>query len=85
MSLLDYFRSNKKKSASVAKERLQMIIVAREPGSDTARLDKLRQDVIALVTTFLKCSEDSVNVTLETDDERSVLELNVSLPETTTL
>ena len=49
MRLLDYFRSSKKKSASVAKERLQ-ILVAHERASKNqpSYLPQLKQELLAM-------------------------------------
>jgi cell division topological specificity factor len=84
MSILDYFRSNKKpNTASLAKERLQ-IIVAHQRGQRGAPdyLPKMKQEIIEVIRKYVHISEDQVTVQLDqNDDNLSVLELNVTLPD----
>ncbi len=84
MALIDYFKSNKKQtSASVAKDRLQ-IIVAHQRGerSGPDYLPKMKQEIIEVIKKYVTISEDQVSVQMEqNDDNLSVLELNVTLPE----
>ena len=82
MSLLDYFRSSKPSSASVAKERLQ-ILVAHERASrnQPSYLPKLQQELLAVIRKYVNVEEDAISVNFEQDDEQEVLELNIILPE----
>lgn len=83
MSLLDYFRSSKKNTASTAKERLQ-IIVAHERRRRTSPdyLPQLERDILEVIRKYVDIADDQVSVTLEkSSDELSVLELNVTFPE----
>ena len=73
MSFLDYFKGKKNKSASVAKERLQ-IIVAHERGQ-REQPDYLPQ------RKYVQISDDMVQVEVDRNESCSVLELNVTLPE----
>lgn len=84
MSLLDYFRSSKPSSASVAKERLQ-ILVAHERASrnQPSYLPKLQQELLAVIRKYVNVEEDAISVNFEQDDEQEVLELNIVLPEET--
>lgn len=84
MSFLDYFRSKKevKDSASLAKERLQ-IIVAHERGarSQPDYLPKMQQEILDVISRYVDIDRDKVNVSFDNTDDCSVLELNVTLPE----
>ncbi|MFN3579321.1 MAG: cell division topological specificity factor MinE [Pseudomonas sp.] len=84
MSLFDYFRDRKKQTstASVAKERLQ-IIVAHERGqrSQPDYLPQLQQEIIDVISKYVKIDRDQVHVALENQDDCSILELNITLPE----
>ena len=85
MSLLDYFRSSKPSTASVAKERLQ-ILVAHERASrnQPSYLPKLQQELLAVIRKYVSVEEDAISVNFEQDDEQEVLELNIILPEEAT-
>ncbi len=82
MSLLDYFRSSKPSSASLAKERLQ-ILVAHERASKNqpSYLPKLQQELLAVIRKYVCVEEDAISVNFEQDDNQEVLELNIVLPE----
>ncbi|WP_115718082.1 cell division topological specificity factor MinE [Gallaecimonas mangrovi] len=83
MSFLDYFRANKKKSASLAKERLQIIVAhERTKRSGPDYLQDLERDILAVIMKYVQISPEQVSVALEhRDDELSVLELNITLPD----
>lgn len=83
MALLDYFRSSKKKSASLAKERLQ-IIVAHERGKRAGPdyLPQLQRDLLEVIRKYVSIDEDQVKVQLDhKGDDLQVLELNILLPD----
>lgn len=84
MSLLDVFRLKKQSSASIAKERLQ-IIVAHErnrTNEGMINLQRLKQRLLDVIREECPSVEsDAVNVTLDRDNQHSILELNVTLPD----
>ncbi|MCK7542888.1 cell division topological specificity factor MinE [Marinobacter bryozoorum] len=83
MSFLDYFRSRKNTgSANVAKERLQ-IIVAHERGKreQPDYLPELQRELVAVIRKYVQIEDDQVQVELDRNEDCSVLELNVTLPE----
>jgi cell division topological specificity factor len=85
MSIFDLFRKQQKQTqntAAIAKERLQ-IIVAHSRGKNE-KLDfmaKLQSELIEVISRYVKIDKDQVRVALERNDECSVLELNITLPE----
>ena len=83
MALLDYFRSNKKNSASVAKERLQIIVAhERRRRNSPSYLDQLERDILEVIRKYVQISEDQVSVHLDQrSEDLAVLELNVTLPD----
>jgi cell division topological specificity factor len=82
MSLLDYFRSSKVSSASLAKERLQ-ILVAHERTSinQPSYLPKLQKELLEVIRKYVNVSEDAISVSFEQDDKQEMLELNIVLPD----
>ncbi|MDD2760113.1 MAG: cell division topological specificity factor MinE [Methylomonas sp.] len=82
MSLLDYFRSSKPSSASVAKERLQ-ILVAHERASrnQPSYLPQLQQELLAVIQKYVNVGQDAITVNFEQDGNQETLELNIVLPE----
>jgi len=82
MSFFDYFKSNKKNTASIARERLQ-IIVAHERGKreQPDYLPQLQQEILAVIRKYVNVGQDQVHVQLDKNDDCSILELNITLPE----
>lgn len=83
MSILDYFlRRKKTASASVAKERLQ-ILVAHERNQRNAPdyLPMLQQDILEVIRKYVDIDQDQIAVEIDNSDDCSVLELNITLPE----
>ena len=81
MSIFDYFKTNKANSASLAMERLQ-VIVAHERGmrNQPNYLPKMQQEIIEVIKKYIPIDNDQVSVTLDNNDGCSILELNVTLP-----
>ena len=80
-SLLDYLRSSKPKSASVARERLQLIL-AHEGGRNAPDfLPQLRQDLIAVLTKYVAIDPEQIKMHYGRHDSYDLLELNIVMPE----
>lgn len=79
MNIFDYFRHNKKTSAVVAKERLQ-IIVAHQRGANNEFLPLLQKELIQVISKYVDIDPTQVKVELGKTGDTSVLELNVALP-----
>ncbi|HCW91105.1 MAG TPA: cell division topological specificity factor MinE [Marinobacter sp.] len=82
MKFLDYFKSKKSGTASVAKERLQ-IIVAHQRGEreQPDYLPQMQQEILQVIRKYVQISDDMVQVEVDRSDNCSILELNVTLPE----
>ena len=83
LSYLSYLRLQRKTSAAVAKERLQ-IIVAREraqrDGSDGPDyLPMLKDELLKVIAKYVRVNQDAVKIQLEREGEYEVLELNITL------
>lgn len=84
--ILNIFQQNKKSSASVAKERLQ-IIISHERGKNQRAnlLAGLQQELVDVIARHLKIDaslvKDQVRLDLAQSQGHSVLELNITLPD----
>ncbi|MXP67377.1 cell division topological specificity factor MinE [Pantoea sp. Aalb] len=87
MALLDFFLSRKKNTANIAKERLQIIVAERRKhDSEPHYLPQLKRDILDVICKYVKIDPDMVTVQLEhKENDISILELNVTLPEEETL
>jgi len=82
MSLLDYFRSTKKPSANLARERLQVLVAHERAGRNApSYLPQLQQDILEVIKKYVSIDSDDVSLKIDRDDEQDVLELNITLPE----
>lgn len=80
MSLRDYLRK-RRTTASVAKERLQIIISHERKKHAPDYLPKLQEEILKVIAKYIRIDKDQVNVNLERMGDNAVLELNVTVPE----
>jgi cell division topological specificity factor len=81
MAILDFFRRRRPASASVAKERLQIILShERAHRSAPEFLPALQQDIIRAVGKYLPIDPERVTVQFDQREACAVLELNIALP-----
>ncbi len=82
--LIDYLKGGEKKSAAVAKERLQIILAHERAGRGTSAPDylpALQEELMAVIAKYIHVDRDAFKVQLGKHDQYDVLELNVTLPE----
>lgn len=84
MSFLNFFLGERKATASVAKERLQ-IILAHERNGARGRapdyLPALQRELMAVLAKYVKVNPDDVKVLVEHKDNLDVLDIKIELPE----
>ncbi len=84
MSILSFLLGEKKKSANVAKERLQIILAHERSGRNAAEpnyLPELQRDLIAVLSKYVKINADDIKVSLDRQDNLEVLEVKIELPD----
>ena len=83
MGFLSFMLGEKQKSASVAKERLQIILAhERTPRSASPDyLPALQRDLVAVISKYIHINPDDIKVHLEREDNLEVLEVKIELPE----
>lgn len=82
MSLLDYFRGKRKPSASIAKERLQIILAHEHSGyEEPDYLPALKREILEVVSKYVAVNKEDIQVNLEKEGNCEILELNISLPD----
>jgi cell division topological specificity factor len=83
-SFLSFLLGEKKKSASVAKERLQIILaherVGRNPGQPDY-LPALQRDLVAVIGKYIRIDPHDIKVHLDRHDNLEVLEVKIELPD----
>lgn len=84
MALRDYFLKSrqKKNSASIAKERLQILVahdrVSQHKGS---YLPQLKEDILRVIRKYVPVDPSAVTVQLDKENDQEILELNIILPD----
>ena len=85
MSLLSFLLGEKKKTASVAKERLQIILAHERsggnPGLSPDYLPALQRDLIAVISKYVKIDPAHLKVDIQKQDNFEVLEVKIELPD----
>jgi cell division topological specificity factor len=85
MSLLTAFLGEKKNTASVAKERLQIILAHERTGrggnASPDYLPALQRELLAVVLKFVQIKPHDVKVNVERQDNLEVLEVKIELPD----
>lgn len=83
-SFLSFLLGEKKKTASVAKERLQIILAHERSGSRSHQPDylpALQRDLVAVISKYISIEPEDIKVNLERQDNLDVLEVKIELPD----
>ena len=82
MGLMDLFRTPRKGSANVAKERLQILVAHdRSERNRPSYLPKLQKELLEVIRKYVQVDPDAISVNYEQEDKREILELNIVLPD----
>jgi len=83
-SFLSFLLGENKKTASVAKERLQIILAHERSGRNASQPDylpALQRELVAVISKYIKISSQDIKVHLEKQDNLEVLEVKIELPD----
>jgi len=81
VKLLEFLKRERKKSASVAKERLQIIVAHQRSQRDQPDyMPMLEKELLEVIRRYVNVDQEAINISLDREDDCSVLELNVTLP-----
>lgn len=84
MSLIARLFGSKQETASVAKERLKIILAHERSALDTSKpdfLNDLQKDLVEVISKYIKINTDDIKVNLERQDNLEVLEVKIEMPE----
>ena len=82
-TFLSFLLGEKKKTAAVAKERLQIILAheRRRGGVQPDYLPALQRDLVAVIGKYIKIDPNDIKVQLDRQDNLEVLEVKIELPD----
>ena len=84
MGFLSFFLGEKTKTASVAKERLQIILAHERSGRGGSRADylpALQRELLAVISKYVSIRPEDIKVQLDRQDNLEVLEVKIELPD----
>ena len=83
MSLISFLLGEKKKTASIAKERLQIILAHERSGRPGASdyLPALQRELVAVISKYVSIKPEDIKVHLEKQDNFDILQVKIELPE----
>ncbi|GAB2902234.1 cell division topological specificity factor MinE [Paralcaligenes sp. KSB-10] len=82
MSFLSFLLGQKKTSASVAKDRLQLILINERGGSRAPDfLPQLQQELVAVISKYVKINPEDIKVNLDRQDSLEILEVKIEMPQ----
>ncbi|MCM2478841.1 cell division topological specificity factor MinE [Serpentinimonas maccroryi] len=84
MSWLSFFLGEKKQTASIAKDRLQIILAHERSGRNASEPDylpQLQRELIAVISKYVHVNPGDIRVHLERQENLDVLEVKIELPE----
>ncbi|MBT9456218.1 MAG: cell division topological specificity factor MinE [Burkholderiaceae bacterium] len=86
MNLFSFLLGEKKKTASVAKERLQLILAHERNGRSASPdyLPALQRELVAVISKYVAINPDDIKVHMERQDNLEVLEVKIELPDLVT-
>ncbi len=82
--LLEYLRGDDKKTAVIAKERLQIILAHERAGRGSKAPDympALKEELLAVIAKYIQVDRELIKVQCEKHGEYEVLEVNITLPD----
>ncbi|MDQ3058912.1 MAG: cell division topological specificity factor MinE [Pseudomonadota bacterium] len=83
-SFLSFLLGEKKKTATVAKERLQIILAHERSGRSNHEPDylpALQRDLIAVIAKYININPNDITLNLERQENLDVLEVKIELPD----
>lgn len=81
--LTDLFRERQKTTATTAKERLKLVVVAdrmHQKGAPSF-LPELQRDILKVIRRYVQVPDSAVAIDVTRDDTTEALELTISVPE----
>lgn len=83
MSFFSFLMGQKKPTASVAKERLQIILAHERSGRGASPdyLPQLQRELVEVISKYVKIDPKDITVQLDRQDTLEVLEVKIEMPQ----
>lgn len=81
MGILSFWNSKPARSASTAKDRLQIIIASeRSLGGEHDFMPAMQAEILAVIAKYIKVDMEDIKISKNRNGELEVLDVNVTLP-----
>lgn len=82
MGIFDFLKSRPKNTASLAKERLRIIVAQERAQRGTPDyLPLLRREILEVIKKYVNVDPDAVQIQVAQEGEQEVLDISVTLPD----
>jgi cell division topological specificity factor len=83
ISWFKLFKREQKATASLARERLQVIVAHQRAGRANGLdfLPRMQQELLDVIRKYVVVGDDAIRMNVERDGGLEVLELNITLPD----
>ncbi len=82
MGILDFLKRKPEATASVARERLRIIVAQeRSTRGGPDYLPMMRNELLEVIKKYVHVDLEAININFERDSGHEILELSVTLPE----
>jgi cell division topological specificity factor len=79
MSIFNFLRGSRNRSAQTAKDRLQLILVHDRVGISPGKIERLKDDLIQVISRHVEIDQGAVDLSLTKDRNRQKLVANIPL------
>ena len=82
MGLFDFLRGSPKQTATIAKERLRIIVAQeRSARGSPDYLPLLRRELLEVIRKYVNVDQDAIDIQVKRDGDHEVLDLTATLPD----
>jgi len=78
-NVLDYLMGRKKKSATQAKERLQLVLVHDRINLTTSTLESLKDEIIEVISRHIEIDSSAVSIEMQKDGRQQRLVADIPI------
>ncbi|MCR5833551.1 MAG: cell division topological specificity factor MinE [Selenomonadaceae bacterium] len=75
--LKKFFGAGEKRSGTVAKERLQVVLIHDRATVSPEIMDKIKEEIIAVLSKYMNINRTDMEIALETDSDSVALVANI--------
>ena len=79
MSILDRLFGRKGKSSSVAKDRLQLVLVHDRVDLSPGKMDLMKDDLIQVISKYVDIDQNGIDIALTRENDKNLLIANIPL------